>query len=274
MNDAMVGLEPTMITRTGITLARLCFLLLCMAAPIRIWAEPAAPDAADLVQRAFDYYRDKASMARVRMTIHRPEWERTQIMDAWTVGEEESLFTIVDPPKDRGNGTLKVGNEMWTYNPRVNRIIKLPPSMMAQSWMGSDFSNNDLAKADALVKDYTHRLAGQEQQDGHTVYTIESTPLPDAPVIWGKEVLRIREDLVFLEEAFFDEAGELVKTLTFEQIEMISGKLYPRVLVMRPADKPGQYTKVEYLKLAFMDTLPEHYFTRGALRNPPTTDLE
>jgi outer membrane lipoprotein-sorting protein len=235
---------------------------------------PPPPEAGDLVQRAFDYYRDKASVAEVRMTIHRPDWERTQVMHAWTVGEEESLFTIVDPPKDRGNGTLKRGNEMWTFNPKVNRIIKLPPSMMAQSWMGSDFSNNDLAKADALVKDYTHELTGQEERDGHVVYTVESTPLPEAPVIWGKEILKIRDDLVFLEEAFYDEQGELVKTLRFEQIEMISGKLYPRLLVMRPADKEDHYTKVEYLELEFRETLPDRYFTRGALRTPPSPDLE
>ena len=249
----------------------LCFLLMpgCLAA-----GEPnAAPDAGELVQKAFAYYRDEASVARVRMTIHRPDWERTQEMIAWTMGEEESLFTITAPPKDEGNGTLKKGNDMWTFNPKVNRIIKLPPSMMSQSWMGSDFSNNDLAKADSLIKHYTHSITGQETLDGKVVYTVESTPMPEAPVIWGKQVLRIREDLVFLEEAFYDEAGALVKTLSFEEIERISGKLYPRVLLMKPADKPDQYTRVEYLELRFPDSLPDRYFTRSALRNPPEPDL-
>lgn len=233
-----------------------------------------APVAGKLVKDAFDYYRDKASVARIRMTVHRPEWERTQVMHVWTVGEEDSLFTLVEPPKDRGNGTLKVGNEMWTYNPKVNRIIKLPPSMMAQSWMGSDFSNNDLAKADALIEDYTHRLIGEEIQDGKRVYVVESIPLPDAPVIWGKEILKIREDLVFLEEAFYDEEGALVKTLCFEKIVLISGKLYPRILIMQPKDKPGQYTRVEYLDLEFRESLPERYFSRSALRDPPNLELE
>jgi len=232
------------------------------------------PDPADLVRGAFDYYRDKASVSEVRMTIHRPDWERMQVMHAWTVGEEESLFTIVEPAKDRGNGSLKTGKEMWTYNPKVNRVIKLPPSMMTQSWMGSDFSNNDLAKADALIKNYTHKLIGEEEHDGKIIYIVESIPFQDAPVIWGKEILKIREDHIFLEEAFFDEEGKLVKTLTFEEIELISGKLYPRVLVMRPADKPDQFTKVEYLQLKFLESLPDRYFTRSALRNPPIPEFE
>lgn len=230
-------------------------------------------EAGALVRAAFDYYRDRASVARVRLTIHRPDWERSQVLHAWTVGEDRTLITIADPPRDRGNGTLKLGGDMWTYNPRVNRIIKLPPSLMSQAWMGSDFSNNDLAKADSIIRDYTHRLLGTEQVDGQTVYIIESTPLPGAPVIWGKEILRVRADHVFLEEAFYDEDGLLVKRLSFEQIELISGKLYPRVMTMRTADEPGNYTRVEYLNLKFLESLPAQTFTREALRNPPAPDL-
>jgi len=239
-----------------------------------VHAESVKPEAAQIVKEAFDYYRDEASVAKVEMTIHREDWKRTQIMHAWTVGEDDSLFTIVEPAKDRGNGTLKKGNEMWTYNPKINRIIKLPPSMMSQSWMGSDFSNNDLAKADSIIREYTHKIIGEERHDGKKVFVIESTPLPDAPVIWGKEILKIREDLVFLEEAFFDESGKLVKTLRFEQIERISGKLYPRIMIMRPADEPDHFTRLRYLDLEFRKTLPDRYFTRNTLRDPPTPDFE
>jgi hypothetical protein len=158
---------------------------------------------------------------------------------------------------------------MWTYNPKINRIIKLPPSMMSQSWMGSDFSNNDLAKADAIIRDYTHSRIGTETRDGRTVTIIESIPHEDAPVVWGRQILKIRDDLVFLEEAFYDEEGQLVKTLYFEDIEEISGKLYPRTMRMVPADKPGHHTTVTYLELAFPDSLPESLFTRSSLRDPP-----
>ena len=226
-------------------------------------------DAAQLVQDAFEYYRGEASVARVEMTIHRPNWQRTQVMHAWTRGEEDSLFTIVEPAKDRGNGTMKKGNDMWSFNPKVNRIIKLPPSMMSQSWMGSDFSNNDLAKADSIIRNYTHEVIGEEIHDGQRVTIIESIPVPGAPVIWGKEILKIREDLVFLEERFYDEEGELVKTLLFGDIGLISGKLYPRLMTMKPADKPDHYTSVRYLDLAFPESLPGRIFTRAALRSPP-----
>jgi len=231
--------------------------------------DPPEPDAGKLVQKAFAYYRDEASVARVQMTIKRPDWQRTQVMHAWTLGETKSLFTTIEPARDRGNGTLKISGDMWTYNPKINRIIKLPPSMMSQSWMGSDFSNNDLAKADAIIRDYTHSRIGTETRDGRIVHIIESIPHPDAPVVWGSQILKIREDLVFLEEAFHDEDGQLVKTLTFEDIEEISGKLYPRTMRMQPADKPEHHTTVTYLELAFPDSLPESLFTRSSLRDPP-----
>ena len=187
---------------------------------------------------------------------------------AWTRGRKDSLFYIEAPSKDRGNGTLKKGREMWMYNPKINRVIKVPPSMMSQSWMGSDFSNNDLAKSDSLLDDYTHTLTGTETQEGKTVYLITSTPKPDAPVVWGLQKLKIREDLIFLREEFYDEDQELVKALDFYDIQMLGGKLYPRVMKMQKAETPDEYTVVEYHALAFADDLPDDVFTLSALKTP------
>jgi outer membrane lipoprotein-sorting protein len=152
-------------------------------------------NAAVLVENSFKYMRGNASIATVIMTIHRPDWERKMTIKAWTRGKVDSLFYIQFPPKDRGNGTLKKSREMWLYNPKINRVIKVPPSMMSQSWMGSDFSNNDLAKSDSFVNDYTHSLVDTEIHEGKNVYVIKSMPKPDAPVIWGMQVLKIRQDL-------------------------------------------------------------------------------
>lgn len=229
----------------------------------------AQPDATQLVKDSFDYYRGKASVAKIQMTIHRPDWERTQIMKVWTIGEEDSLLTTIEPAKDKGNGTLKKDSDMWIFNPKIKRTIKLPPSMMAQSWMGSDFSNNDLSKSNNIIDHYTHTLVETQETDGHTVYTIESIPNPGAPVVWGKQILKIRDDLIFLEESFYDEAGARVKTLTFSDIKDFSGKPYPATMRMLPVDKPDQYTELHYLELEFLEDLPARYFTLSALKSPP-----
>ncbi|KIX13624.1 membrane protein [Dethiosulfatarculus sandiegensis] len=223
-----------------------------------------------MVQSAFDYYRGKASVSLCSMTIHRPDWERTITLKAWTLGQSESLFRITEPPKDKMNGTLKKGREMWIYNPKVNRVIKLPPSMMSQAWMGSDFSNNDLAKSDSLIKDYDHTLLKTLDRQGKKVYVIKSVPKPQAPVIWGMQILHIREDLIFLREEFYDEDHELVKALDFSRIEMVGKKLFPLSMRMQKAgeDNKQSYTQVEYLKLQFKDTLPARIFTVLNLKNP------
>jgi len=226
------------------------------------------PDPASLVNDAFDYWRGEASVSTVRMTIHRPDWERSMTIKAWTEGTADSLFTILEPPRDRGNGTLKKGSEMWTFNPKVNRVIKLPPSMMSQSWMGSDFSNNDLAKSDSLIHDYTHALEGVETVDGKKVYNIKSMPKPGAPVVWGMQTLKVREDLIFLEEVFFDEDLEPVKVMETTDIQTMDGKLFPKVWRMRKADVEDEYTQLNYRELEFRDDLPDRLFTVSALRNP------
>ena len=225
-----------------------------------------AADAAAVVKAAIDYYRGEASEAIVKMIIHRPAWERSMTIHAWTRGQKDSLFYIIAPPKDKGNGTLKRGREMWTYNPKINRVIKLPPSMMSQSWMGSDFSNNDLAKSDSIIEDYVHTLAGTEIQEGKTVYLIKSMPKPEAPVIWGMQKLRIREDHILLAEEFYDEDLVLVKAMTGSHIALMGGKLFPKLWKMQKSDKTDEYTLLDYQQLDFKKSLPANRFTVSSLK--------
>ena len=223
-------------------------------------------DADTLVENSFKYIRGKASISTVEMIIHRPSWERKMTIKAWTRGKKDSLFYILSPPRDKGNGTLKKSREMWMYNPKVNRVIKVPPSMMSQSWMGSDFSNNDLAKSDSFVSDYDHTIVGTETHDGKKVYIIKSMPKPDAPVIWGMQVLKIREDLIWLSQEFFDEDLKSVKIMTTLEIQPMGGRLYPRVWRMRETDKKDRYTQLTYSALNFKPDLPDSHFTLTSLR--------
>ena len=173
----------------------------------------AADDAKDIVRAAINHWRGVSSYSEMTMTIHRPDWERSMSMRAWTEGEDRSLVRVTAPARDRGNGTLMDDNRMWSYSPRVNRVIKVPSSMMNQSWMGSDFSNKDVSRADDIVDEYTHTLLATSEADGHNVYEIESVPLEDAAVVWGREVLQIRDDYVVVKHSFYDQDGLLVKSL-------------------------------------------------------------
>ena len=248
--------------KKGIT--TICFSFLFFVALV---SKASSQDIQALVQAAMEYYRGIASVSIVAMTIHRPGWERTMTMKAWTKGQKNSLFTIIAPPKDKGNGTLKRGPEMWTYNPKINRVIKLPPSMMSQSWMGSDFSNNDLAKSDSFVEDYTHTLSSMETHNGKKVYVTKSIPKPEAPVIWGMQRLKIREDFILLSQAFYDEDFELVKAMTGSQIQMLGGKLFPKVWKMQKADVTDEYTLLVYKELTFKEDLPDRLFTLSSLKS-------
>ncbi len=239
-----------------------CFL------PVQVGAEIAPEeDAREIVEQAFDYWRGLSSVARFSMTIYRPDFQRSMVMKGWTKGRQSSLFFVEKPAKDAGNGTLKKGREMWTYNPKINRVIKLPPSMMSQSWMGSDFSNDDLAKSDSVLDDYLHSVKGREEVAGLTVYTIESIAKESAPVVWGKQELVIREDGVLLKQSFFDEEMILVKEMIAEKIEKFDGRLFPRIWTMHRVEKKDRYTRLEYLELSFGDILSDRLFTLASLKN-------
>ena len=219
-----------------------------------------------VIEGMFDHLRGKASFATLDMTIHRPDWQRTMTIDAWTKGISQSVFFITAPSKDNGNGTLKKGREMWMFNPKVNRVIKLPPSMMSQGWMGSDFSNNDIAKSDTLINDYDHTLESIETVDGFKVFTIKSIPQPAAPVVWGMQRIRVREDLIVMSQEFFDEDFELVKSMKTTEIRKTGDKLYPMVWRMQKADADDEYTQLNYKKLEFKADAPDNLFTLSNLK--------
>jgi len=200
--------------------------------------------------------------------IHRPDWERSMTMRAWTKGDDRSLVRVLEPKKDRGNGTLTDDDAMWTFSPKVNRVIKIPSSMMGQSWMGSDFSNKDVARADDIIDQYDHTILNIEEEDDISVYEIESVPHEDAAVVWGKEVLKIRDDHVVISHRFFDQDGELVKTLTSLEIGEMGGRVIALRQRMGKVEAPDEWTEIQVVSIDYDVELSDNLFTLANLRNP------
>lgn len=225
-------------------------------------------DAAEIVRAAIEHWRGLSSYTEMTMLIHRPDWERSMTMRAWTKGQEQTLVRVVEPKKDRGSGTLTDDNSMWTFSPKVNRVIKVPSSMMGQSWMGSDFSNKDVARADDIIDQYDHTVLQSEEIDGITVYEIESIPHEEAAVVWGREVLKIRDDHVVLEHAFFDQDGELVKKLVSMEIEEMGGRTIAKRQRMVKIEDPDEWTEISVNNVEYEIELKDSLFTLSNLRNP------
>jgi outer membrane lipoprotein-sorting protein len=222
----------------------------------------------EIIRAAVDQWRGVSSQSQMTMVIHRPDWERSMTMRAWTKGDDKALVRVLDPAKDRGNGTLTDQNSMWTFSPKVNRVIKIPSSMMGQSWMGSDFSNKDVAKADDIIDQYTHTLLETRDDNGTTVYEIESVPFEDAAVVWGREVLLIREDNVVAEHRFYDQDGELVKVLESLDIGELGGRQVALRQRMHKVEAPEEWTEVRVLDAEYGVDIPDNFFTLSNLRNP------
>jgi len=229
---------------------------------------PQTVDASTIVKNAIDYWRSKTSFTEVSMIVHRPDWERTMSMRSWTRGSDDALIIFTSPAADAGNSTLKLDQAMWMFTPKLNQVIKLPASMMSQSWMGSDFSYNDLARSDQIVNHYTHTLVNSEKIGSKTVYTIESIPHADAPIVWGKEVLRIRDDFIMLEEKFYDQDMKLVKHMTTTKIGPLDGREFPLVMRMVNIEKNEHWTEIINNSAKFDLELPRYLFTLSNLRNP------
>ncbi|MEH6515905.1 MAG: outer membrane lipoprotein-sorting protein [Halioglobus sp.] len=242
------------------------FTLLCCLLPSAVAEEKSS--ARDIIQRAMDHSRGLTSYSEMTMVINRPEWQRSMTMKAWTAGDKQTLVRVLEPRKDAGNGTLSLDGNMWTFTPKINRVIKVPSSMMGQNWMGSDFSNKDVSKNTDIIDQYNHTILEQREQDGHTVYVIESVPHEEAAVVWGKEVLAVRDDWVLLTQQFWDQDGVLVKTLEAKNIETKSGRAVPTVLRMSKRETPEEWTELRTAEIEFDIELSANLFTLSNLRNP------
>ena len=240
---------------------RLWFVALALANALAC-GSAAAASADELIRHIDRLWRGETSQARMTMTVQTERYERTMSMDAWSRGKDYSLVVIREPVKDRDVATLKVGANIWNYLPKINRVTKVPPSMMAGSWMGSHFSNDDLVKESSFETDYASTIGFQGRREGRAVIEISSVARPDAAVVWGRVLTEIDEaTLAPLAQRFYDEAGALIRTMRFDQLRTIDGRAVPMRLRLQPEDKPQESTVVVYEEIRFGLPLEPSFFS-------------
>lgn len=204
--------------------------------PAWVSAQTLAPSA--IVEKAYYNQRGNTNNMRMTMQVVRPTWSRDLSIQTWSQGNDQSVMKITAPAKDKGIGFLKLKTEGWNWLPTIERVVKISPSQMAQSWMGSDFTNEDMLREASIVHDYTHQLAGEETLAGTPCYKIVATPKPDAPVVWGKVLLWVgKGDLLERKAEYYDEDGQLVNTLVMSNVRPLGGKTVATQLEMIPANK-------------------------------------
>jgi hypothetical protein len=223
--------------------------------------------AREIIDRIDRLLRGESSHGTAVMEVATENWERSLTMEIWSLGTEYALVRIVAPAKEAGTATLKAGDDIWNYLPKVDRTIKIPASMMMGSWMGSHFTNDDLVKDSRLVEDYEIEIAFEGERDGVEVWDFVLTPKPEAPVVWGRIEYRVRKkDLMPVWAKYFDDEGNLARTLGFEDFRTVSGRTVPLLMNMRPADKPNERTTVRYTGLQFDVSLERSFFSLQNLK--------
>lgn len=224
-------------------------------------------EVAELIRHIDRLWRGETSQAVMSMTVKTRRYERSMTMEAWSRGKDYSLVLIREPIKDRGIATLKVKENIWNYLPKINRVTKVPSSMMSGSWMGSHFTNDDLVKESTFEDDYDSRISFEGERDGRSIYELTSLPKPDAPVVWGKVVMEIeQQSLAPYRALYYDEEGTLIRTLVFDQAEIIDGRSVPMRLSLQPEDKPDESTVILYRNIVFGVPLAEEFFSLQNLK--------
>jgi outer membrane lipoprotein-sorting protein len=239
---------------------------LLLGSSLMIAAQNLSPS--EIIRKADEKFNgEKTSISLMTMTIVRPTWERTIEFKNWTSGKEYSLTLITAPAKDKGQSFLKRQNEMWSWNPTISRLIKLPPSMMSQGWMGSDYTNDDILKESSVVNDYNHTIVGEEEYEGRLCYKIKMVAKEDAAVIWGHQVRWIdKKDFLFLKSELYDQDGYLVRTELGSEIKPMDGRLIPTRIELIPAEEENQKTIIEIKEIQFNVAIEDAFFSQQNMK--------
>jgi len=242
------------------------FLTLLLNMAVISCAQGLSPQ--EIVKRADDLIRGDTSQGTYSMTVTTPDWKRTLELKAYSSGRDKTFIRILSPAKESGITTLRVKTNMWNYLPKVERTIKIPPSMMLQPWMGSDFTNDDLMKESSVVHDYTHKIISEENTTDGAAYKIELLPKPNAPVTWGKLIYLIRKnDFVPLRQEYYNEDGKLIKILEYSKIKKMSDREIPTVWTMISKTKENNTTIIVVSDVVYNQPIDENIFSMANLKS-------
>lgn len=229
--------------------------------------------ALDIVTQMDNKLKGKSAKTETTITIVRPSYTREMTMVSWSLGRDYSMTYLISPKRDAGSTFLNRDKEVWSYTPSIERIIKLPPSMMSQNWMGTDFTNDDLVQQSSMVTDYNHTIVGEETIEGYSCHKIEMIPKEDAAIVWGKVVVWIdKTEYMQMKVEFYDEDGYLVNTLLGKEPKDFDGKMLPSIMEMIPADKPGNKTIMTQKSMKFDIQIEESFFTTRKMKTVTAND--
>lgn len=224
-----------------------------------------ANEAQAIIKKLEKNLRGDYMYSTMNMIVTSKRGKRTVKIESWSKGNDKSFVKILYPKKDKGITFLKIDNQMWQYIPKIERTIKIPPSMMLQSWMGSDFTNDDMVKESSLEKDYHAKLLSRKGNSA----TLELIPKESAAVVWGKIIINADlKNAVPVKETFYDDMMKKVRVMTFSRVEQHGSHRVPMVMELKPLDanKKKNRTKIIFEKVNFDAKIDSSYFTKQALK--------
>lgn len=247
----------------------MCIVILISlaAGPVLYSGQEQDLTAREIVEKIDELYRSDSSKSLMEMEIVTPHWQRTLQMRVWSKGMDKTFIRILEPKKESGMGTLRVENEMWNYLPKTNKVIKIPPSMMMSSWMGSDFTNNDLVREFTFVEDYDFEMTEIENPEPGRYY-LKCVPHEGLPIVWGHIIVAVRsDDYLPVWQKYYDEKGELAREMFYRDIKAFDDRTIPSVMELIPAAKEGHKTIIRYLEAEFDIQIDDSVFTLRNLRS-------
>jgi len=244
-----------------------CLFTLSVFSQVTVYAQQLS--ATEIVRKADEKFNGESSgFSIMTMTVIRPSWQRSIEFKSWSMGRDYSLALITAPAREKGQSFLKRKSEMWCWNPAISRLIKLPPSMMSQGWMGSDYTNDDILRESSVINDYTHEIEKLETIDGRECYKIILTAKENAGILWSRQIWWVdTKEFIVIRTELYDEDGYLARTEKASEMKVFDGRMLPSVIELVPADNEGYKTILTIKEMKFNTAIDESFFSQQNMKS-------
>ncbi|MEN8222572.1 MAG: outer membrane lipoprotein-sorting protein [Acidobacteriota bacterium] len=241
-----------------------CFIIFIFT--VTVFFADDDPKAREIVKKVDELYRSTSSYGLFEMEIITPHWKRKLKIKSWSLGKEKTFMRILEPKKEMGMATLKLDKEMWNFLPKTNKVMKIPPSMMMGSWMGSDFTNDDLVKEYTYLEDYNFEIIKSDGEDRINTF-VKCIPKEGLPIIWGHIIIEVKEKgSIPVSQKYYDEKGNLMREMYFKEMKKFGNRVIPSVMELIPTKKKGKKTIIRYVEAKFDQKIDKKIFTLRNLR--------
>lgn len=240
----------------------MAFSLIFLASAV--WGQ--TPSALEILKKIDENLTAESKIITSKMVIHGRRASRTIVSKSWIEGVDRSFTEFLSPPREKGTKMLKIEDNLWTYSPATDRIIRISGHMLRQSVMGSDLSYEDMMEDPKLHRIYEPVLEKEDTLQNRKCWVLFLKAKKKDVAYQTRRLWVDKDRYIPLKEELYAKSGRLLKRMEIKEVMKIQGKWQAKRAVFKDMLKSGKGTEFIVEDIQLNAKIPSYIFSKAALR--------